>query len=436
MEIALLLLLVLLNGVFAMSELALVAARQARLSAAAAAGDHRADAAIALKQDPTRFLSTVQIGITSISILNGIVGEATLAGPLASWLQGFGVASETAAVSATVLVVLVITYVSIVVGELLPKRIAQVAPASIALAIAVPMQWLARIAGPFVWLLSASTEGLLRLLRIRAQSGPPITEEEIHAMLAEGSDAGAIKAGEYNMVRHVFGLDDRPITTYMTPRSDLVLLNAELTVTQNLSLVIDSPHSAFPVTKGSTENVQGVVSIKRLAAAMLSGGEQRLEPLLEQALFVPETITGSELIESFRSGQTRTALVVDEYGSLQGLATFNDLMRAIAGDIDADLSRQRAIHRDDGSWLLDGRLSTDQLKELLRLNELPDETRNEYQTLAGLMMSLLGRLADVGDVTELANWQLKVVQVRGRRISRVKANPISPNDRSADRPTA
>lgn len=436
MEIALLLLLVLLNGVFAMSELALVAARQARLSAAAAAGDHRADAAIALKQDPTRFLSTVQIGITSISILNGIVGEATLAGPLASWLQGFGVASETAAVSATVLVVLVITYVSIVVGELLPKRIAQVAPASIALAIAVPMQWLARIAGPFVWLLSASTEGLLRLLRIRAQSGPPITEEEIHAMLAEGSDAGAIKAGEYNMVRHVFGLDDRPITTYMTPRSDLVLLNAELTVTQNLSLVIDSPHSAFPVTKGSTENVQGVVSIKRLAAAMLSGGEQRLEPLLEQALFVPETITGSELIESFRSGQTRTALVVDEYGSLQGLATFNDLMRAIAGDIDADLSRQRAIHRDDGSWLLDGRLSTDQLKELLGLNELPDETRNEYQTLAGLMMSLLGRLADVGDVTELANWQLKVVQVRGRRISRVKANPISPNDRSADRPIA
>ncbi len=431
MEIALLLLLVLLNGLFAMSELALVAARQARLKAAMAAGDSRAGAALDLKRDPTRFLSTVQIGITSISILNGIVGEAALAGPLATWFEAIGVAAETAAISATVLVVVVITYFSIVIGELLPKRIAQVAPASIALAIAVPMQWLARITSPFVWLLSVSTEGLLRLLRIRARTGPPITEEEIHAMLVEGSSAGVIKPEEYDMVRHVFGLDDRRITTYMTTRAELVLLDANASISQALTQVSNSPHYSFPVIDGSAENVIGIVSIKKLAAGLIGGGSRPLKELTEAALFVPETISGHELLESFRSARTRTALVVDEYGALQGLATLSDLMQAIAGDIDADSSRQRAVQLDDGSWMLDGRISTDQLKELLRLQELPDETRNEYQTVAGMMMTLLGEVGTTGDTADLDHWRLSIVRMKGRRISRIKASPIPPGQINA-----
>ncbi|MGH1359428.1 MAG: hemolysin family protein [Burkholderiaceae bacterium] len=428
MEIALLLLLVLLNGLFAMSELALVAARQARLKAAIAAGDSRARAALDLKRDPTRFLSTVQIGITSISILNGIVGEAALAGPVALWIQGLGVAPETSGIAATILVVVTITYVSIVIGELLPKRIAQVAPASIALAIAIPMLWLARLAAPFVWLLSVSTEGLLKLLRIRARSGPPITEEEIHAMLVEGSNVGVIKPGEYDMVRHVFGLDDRRITTYMTTRSELVLLDAKTTIGQALVAVSDSPHYAFPVIDGSAENVVGIVSMKKLAAGLVSGGARPLQELVETALFVPETISGRELLESFRAARTRTALVVDEYGALQGLATLNDLMQAIAGDIDADASRQRAVQLEDGSWMLDGRVSTDQLKELLRVRELPDETRNEYQTVAGMMMTLSGEVGTIGDTADLEDWRLTIIHMKGRRISRIKATPVAPTD--------
>ncbi|MFK7962489.1 MAG: hemolysin family protein [Burkholderiaceae bacterium] len=433
MEIVLLLILIVLNGVFAMSELALVAARKTRLTSAEASGDTRAKAAIKLKQDPTRFLSTVQIGITSISILNGIVGEAALAGPFSEWLITLGLDPDTAAISATVLIVIVITYVSIVIGELLPKRIAQVAPASIALTIARPMSWLARAAAPFVWLLSVSTEALLSLLRIRAQSGPPITEEEIHAMLAEGSGAGVLKPGEFEMVRHVFGLDDRRITTYMTPRSDLRLLDAAVSVQENLLRVIDTPHAVFPVVQDSSENVIGCVSIKTLAAAVLANRDADLGSVLEKALFVPETISGRELIESFRSARTNTALVVDEYGDLQGLATLNDLMQAIAGEIDADFNRQRAVQHEDGSWLLDGRVSTDQLKQMLRLNELPDEARNEYQTLGGMMMALLGRVAIAGDTTEFSGWRLQVLHMTGRRIGRIRAEPLAdPADADAD----
>lgn len=425
MEIVLLLILIVLNGVFAMSELALVAARKTRLTGAQASGDTRAAAAIKLKQDPTRFLSTVQIGITSISILNGIVGEAALAGPFSEWLITLGLEPDTASITATILVVVVITYVSIVIGELLPKRIAQVAPASIALAIAQPMSWLAKAAGPFVWLLSASTEGLLKLLRIRAQSGPPITEEEIHAMLAEGSGAGVLKPGEFEMVRHVFGLDDRRITTYMTPRPDLRLLDAGISVKENLLMVIDSPHAVFPVMRDSSENVIGCVSIKTLAAAVLAERDAELGSVMEKALFVPETISGRELVENFRSARTNTALVVDEYGDLQGLATLNDLMQAIAGEIDADMNRQRAVQHEDGSWLLDGRVSTDQLKQLLRLGELPDEGRNEYQTLGGMVMAQLDRVAKVGDTTEFSGWRLQVLHMTGRRIGRIRAEPTS-----------
>ena len=424
MEIIFLLILVLLNGVFAMSELALVAARKARLHAAASAGDSRASIALDLKQDPSRFLSTVQIGITSIGILNGIVGAAALAGPLAAWLEQMGVPASTAAVAGTVTVVVVITYLTIVVGELLPKRIAQIAPTAITMTVARPMLWLARATAPFVWLLSTSTEALLGLLGLRERSGPAITEEEIHAMLVEGEQAGAIKPGEYEMVRHIFGLDDRRITTYMTPRAELVLLDASATVAQALQHVTRSPHSAFPVTDGSTENVVGVITIKTLACTMLSEPESTLATLLDEALFVPETISGRELINGFREADTRVALVVDEYGHLQGLATLNNLMQAIAVDLDAENSRQRAVHHDDGSWLLDGRISTDQLKELLRLDALPDETRNEYQTLAGLMMNLLGQVGQPGDAAQVKGWRLQIVHMRGRRISRIRAEPL------------
>ena len=243
-------------------------------------------------------------------------------------------------------------------------------------------------------------------------------------MLVEGEQAGAIKPGEYEMVRHIFGLDDRRITSYMTPRAELVLLDASATVAQALQHVTRSPHSAFPVTDGSTENVVGVITIKTLACTMLSEPESTLATLLDEALFVPETISGRELIDGFREADTRVALVVDEYGHLQGLATLNNLMQAIAVDLDAENSRQRAVHHDDGSWLLDGRISTDQLKELLRLDALPDETRNEYQTLAGLMMNLLGQVGQPGDAAQVKGWRLQIVHMRGRRISRIRAEPL------------
>jgi putative hemolysin len=430
MEILLLAALIVLNGVFAMSEIALVVARRARLARLAGAGSASAAAAMKLHDEPTHFLSTVQVGITSIAILNGIIGEAALAGPLALWLQSFGMEPEASRIASTALVVVIITYVTIVVGELAPKRIAQLDPERIACRVARPMQLLALLVQPFVRFLSLSTDGLLRLLRMLRMRPPDqtdIIEEEIHALLQEGSDSGAIEQQEREMVRNVFRLDDRLVESLMVPRADIVYLDVALPLDDNLRRVSGSEHTRFPVCRGGLDEVLGVLSVRQLLDAMLAGAPPSLTGSLQPAVFVPERLSGLDLLGTFRASDTHLVLVVDEYGEINGLVTLHDVLEAIAGEFKPRrLDEAWAARREDGSWLLDGLIRLPELKDRLGLKSLPEEDKGRYHTLSGLVMWLSGKLPQTGDVLTWENWRLEVVDLDGRRIDKILATSIAP----------
>jgi putative hemolysin len=425
MEILLLMVLILLNGVFAMSEIALVAARRARLAGLAEAGDKAAAAAIRLGEEPTRFLSTLQIGITSISILNGIVGEAVLAAPLALWLISLGLDVEWSGIAATALVVLVITYVSIVIGELVPKRIGQLHPEGIARLVARPMQVLSQLARPFVHLLSISTDTLLRLLAIRSDRAPAVTEEEIHALLKEGSDAGVIEHHEHQMVRNLFRLDERLLGSLMIPRADIDYLDISKPLEDNLKHISESEHSRFPVCRGGLDEVLGVMPAKQILIQLLKNGAVNLESKLQSQVFVPDSLTGSELLAHFRATGTQMVLVVDEYGEVEGLVTLQDVLEAVTGEFRPRTQDQAwAVQREDGSWLLDGLIPIPEFKDTLHIKRVPEEERRHYHTLNGMMMQLLDRLPATGDAAEWENWRLEVVDMDGKRIDKVMASRL------------
>ena len=427
MEIAILFALILLNGLFAMSELALVSARKVRLQKLIDEGDKSAVAAVKLGEDPTRFLSTIQIGITSIGVLNGIVGEAALAAPLATWLAVIGVPAPYNAYAATGLVVVVITYFSIVVGELVPKRIGQSHPETLARLVARPIDWLAIATKPFVLLLSISTKGLLRLLGVKESSGSAVTEEEIHAMLAEGTTAGVIESHEHTMVRNVFRLDDRQIGSLMVPRSDVVMLDRDAPFEVNMARVEESDHARFPVVRGDLNQLEGVVNARKWMSQALRGGSRALaDQPLQAPLYVPETITGMELLDNFRQSDVHMAFVIDEYGEVQGIVTLQDLIEAITGEFSPrDPETAWAMQREDGSWLLDGHIPVPELKDRLMLDAVPDEERGRYHTLSGMMMLLTGRLPKVTDTVTWEGWRLEIVDMDGRTIDKVLATPLA-----------
>ncbi|MGE5622073.1 MAG: hemolysin family protein, partial [Bacillota bacterium] len=368
MEIAILLGLILLNGLFAMSEIALVTARRARLQKLAEAGDAAAGAAMQLGDDPNRFLSTVQIGITSIGILNGIVGEATLAQPFALWLEGLGMRSSLSHHFATGLVVVCITYFSIVLGELVPKRLGQISPEPIARLVARPMLWLAAISKPFVRLLSGSTQLVLRSFGVSERTEPSVTQEEINLLLAEGSSAGVIEQHEHQMVRNVFRLDDRQIASLMVPRGDVVYFDVEESLEANLKRFENSDHSRYPVLRGGWSEVLGVATARQLLAQTLRGEKPSLTQQLQPAVFVPESLTGMELLENFKNSGVQLAFIVDEYGEVQGIVTLQDVLEAITGEFKTPRAEESwAVQREDGSWLLDGLIPVPELKDRLGL---------------------------------------------------------------------
>ena len=425
MEILFLIALVLVNGAFAMSEIALVTARRARLARLAENGDGAAAVAVKLHDEPTRFLSTIQIGITSISILNGIVGEAILAVPLAIELQALGLDTEASGIAATGLVVVVITYVSIVIGELVPKRIAQFDPEGIARLVARPMHLLALVTRPFERLLTISTDTILRLMGQRPQEAQRVTEEEIRAMLEEGSEAGVIEREEHDMVRNVFRLDDRRVGSLMIPRADIVYLDVALPLEENLKSVVESEHSRFPVCRGGLHEVLGIVSTKQLLNQTLTGGLNDLGGQLQPAVFVPETLTGMDLLGDFRASDTHMVLVVDEYGEVQGLVTLQDVLEAVTGEFRSRNQEDAwAVQREDGSWLLDGMIPVPELKDKLELKTVPEEDKGRYHTLSGLMMWLLGRLPQTADVAIWEGWRLEVVDLDGKRVDKVLASRL------------
>lgn len=423
MEVAILFALILLNGLFAMSEIALVTARKARLQKLIDEGDQAAVAAVKLGEDPTRFLSTIQIGITSIGVLNGIVGEAALAAPLATWLAAAGVPQPYSGYAATGLVVMLITYFSIVAGELVPKRIGQSSPETLARLVARPINLLAVATKPFVVLLSVSTRSLLKLLGVKETSGSPVTEEEIHAMLVEGTTAGIIETQEHAMLRNVFRLDDRQIGSLMVPRADVAVLDVDLPFEAHLATVEASDHARFPVVRGGLGNVLGVVNARQWLTQAMRGGERELhQQPLQAPLYVPETITGMELLDNFRQSDVQMAFVIDEYGEVQGITTLQDLIEAITGEFrPRDPETSWAVQREDGSWLLDGHIPVPELKDRLELAAVPEEERGRYHTLSGMMMLLSGRLPKVADVVEWEGWRFEIVDMDGKTIDKVLA---------------
>ncbi|NML43936.1 HlyC/CorC family transporter [Ramlibacter sp. G-1-2-2] len=425
MDFLLIAFLTVVNGLFAMSEMALASSRRARLGAMAESGDKGAEAALQLLDRPTQFLSTVQVGITSIGILNGIIGEAAFSAELATWLQAHGVPARTAGWLATAIVVAAITYVTILLGELVPKRIGQLYPETVARWAARPMRFLAKAAGPFVKLLSASTQAILKILAIDTDTKRGMTEEEIAHSLEEGVDAGVIEQHEHQMVRNVFHLDDRPLTSMMVPRLDVKWLDASLSVRDCLKRAgQDEPHSWYPVCRNSLDDVVGVISVARLLAQGLDH-DGPVEPHVQPARFVPETLSGMELLEHFRTEAARIVFVVDEYGVVQGLLTPHDLLEAITGELQPEVATEGwATQREDGSWLLDGLMPISELKARLDIRELPEEDKGRYNTLAGLLMAVSGSLPTTGERIEAGDWVFEVVDLDGRRIDKVMAQAM------------
>ena len=427
MDFLLIIVLTLLNGAFAMSELALTASRKVRLHAMADLGDKGAKAALALMDNPTQFLSSVQVGITSIGMLNGIVGEAAFSDDVARWLGAMLPISHRAAeISATALVVTIITFVTILFGELVPKRIGQLYPETVARVMSRPMTWVATGAKPFVRLLSMCTHGMLKLLRIDTTDTRAVTEAEISASLEEGVDAGIIEEHEHQMVRNVFHLDDRHLTSMMVPRTDIAWLEASNTVAECLaqagSNATHGGHSWYPVCRESLDNVVGIISVAHMLATGATHQES-IESLVEPAVFVPETLSGMELIEQFRVKSARMVFVVDEYGVVQGLITPLDLLEAITGELQPNAQTEAwATLQDDGTWVLDGLMPVGELKTRLEIEEeLPDEERGRYNTLAGLLMAVSGNLPAQGEQIICAQWAFEVLLLEGRRIDKVQA---------------
>lgn len=440
MDFLLILFLTLLNGVFSMSELALASSRKARLNAMAVSGDKGSQAALELLGNPTQFLSSVQVGITSIGMLNGIIGEAAFSGKLSVWLQSLGVTPGAADISATAIVVVAITYVTIVFGELVPKRIGQLYPETVARLVSRPMMWVAAGAKPFVWLLSFSTHTVLKLLRVDNSAGRAVTEEEIAASLEEGVDAGLIEEHEHQMVQNVFLLDDRLLTSIMLPRAGIEWLDASVTVAEAIDKAGATGHSWYPVCRGSLDDVVGVVNVAKLLAlrgqihSASSDGSADATPTVEDrigvyavpAVFVPETLTGMELLEQFRAKSTRILLVVDEYGVVQGLMTPMDMLEAITGELQTGTQLDAwATQREDGSWLIDGLMPVSELKARLDIKELPEEDRGRYNTVAGLLMSVSGHLPVTAERIQCAGWIFEVVDLDGKRIDKVLATQIA-----------
>jgi putative hemolysin len=428
MELLLIICLTLLNGAFAMTELALAASRKSRLNAMAETGDGGAQAALSLLDNPNQFLSTVQIGITSIGVLNGIVGEAAFSEGLAEWMKSLGMPHGAAGLTATGLVVTIITITTIIFGELVPKRIGQLYPELVSRWASRPMLWLARASGPLVHLLASSTAGVLHLLRIDASATRAMTEEEISASLEEGVDSGVIEEHEHQMVQNVFELDSRPLTSMMVSRSEVDWLEAGMSVPQALESVGQAgaaqAHSWYPVCRGSLDDVVGQISLARLLelGGYTSG---TLADFVTPATFVPETLSGMELLEHFRKRMGRVVMVVDEYGVVQGILTPFDLLEAITGELNPGVKSDAwATQLDDSTWLLEGLMPVNELRVRLDIDELPDEERGRYNTLAGLLMALSGDMPGVGDTMDCAGWRFEVLNLDGKRVDKVRASRL------------
>lgn len=430
MDFTLILLLIALNAVFALSEMAIVASRSARLQHLEEERRPGAAAAAALHREPSRFLSTIQIGITAVGVLAGAVGEDVLADPLAARLQEWPLLAPHAAGIAFAATVAIITYLSVVLGELVPKRLALLGPERIALVVAMPMRLLEKFAAPVVWLLAKSSDAVLALVPKRAEREPPVTDEEIAVLMEQGAAAGVFHESEQTFVSNVLRLDERRVTSIMTPRQQFYAVDLDDDDATVRTQVAASPHTRIVVCKGGADNVLGFVETNELLADVLAGRQLDLAGRLRDPLRVPETATTTSLIETFRAEGRQIALVMDEYGEVQGLVTDSDFLGAIVGEIGATGEPvPTGIHqRDDGTWLVDGGLPVESLQDVLELGPLPGQEEHEFTTVAGFVLHQLGRIPQPADHFTWDVYRFEVVDMDGRRVDKVLVSAASGRD--------
>jgi putative hemolysin len=421
MEIVLVLLLILANGVFAMTEIAIVSSRKVRLERLAGAGSRGAKVALGFANDPTTLLSTVQIGITLIGILTGAFGGATIAEGLESYFSSVPALAPYSMALGLAIVVSVTTFLSLIVGELVPKRIALNSPEAIATAISIPMHLFSRVTLPFARVLSGTTALVLRLLGVKESPEAPVTQEEIKILIAEGAELGTFEKTEQEMVEKIFRLGDMRVRALMTPKNQIKWLDIEDPDEHNLQILTESRYSRFPVGRGSLDDLVGIVYTKDLLAKRLNSATLKIQDAVRQPLFVPSTMRAFALLEMFKQSGTEIAIVVDEYGSLQGLVSLNDVLEKIVGDIKEpdETDDPEIIQRDNNSWLLDGMLPLDELKELFQIDRLPGEETGHFHTLGGFIMSQLGHIPKASEHFDWEGLRFEVVDMDRIRVDKV-----------------
>ncbi|MEO6097109.1 MAG: hemolysin family protein [Fibrobacteria bacterium] len=430
-EIVFILILVLANGVFAMTEIAVVSARKSRLQQWANEGNHRAQNALDLANSPNRFLATIQVVITLITLLTGAYGGSTIADIVASHMENIPIISQYRERIALTLVVFLIGFLQVVFGELVPKTIALNHAEKIASLSAWPMQIISKIAYPAVYLLGFVTDFILRLMGSKPSSEPPVTGDEINVMIAQGTEAGVFQESQQDMVESVIELNERRINSIMTPRPDVVWLDVEATFEENREKILGSSYSRFPVCRGGLDEVLGVIHTKDMLADCISGKPIDLQGHVRKALTIPETIPVLKSLESFKESGIHIALVIDEYASLQGLVTLNDIMESIVGEIDThDQKEERpgAVKREDGSWLVDGMQPIEDFKELMEIDYLPEEDTDTYQTLGGFVMMKLGRIPKAGEHFLQDQVRYEVMDMDGNRVDKVLVKKLEPEE--------
>jgi putative hemolysin len=420
-EFLILFLLLAANGLFAMAELAIVSARKGKLKRLVEEGDRRAAAALELAEEPTRFLSTVQLGITLVGVFAGVYGGDTLAQRLQGWMMGVPLLVPHAHWLALGVVVLCITFSSLVIGELVPKRLALRDPESMARLMAGPMRLLSTVLGPLVSLLAGATDWILRLFGIAAHSEPMVTDEEVVDLMQEGREAGVFDEAEQEMVESVLSLDSLMVREIMTPRPKIVFLGRDEPSEQVWHKIVVSGHSIFPVYEGNRDNVVGIVSIKSLYANIAAGTAARVRDLMIKPLVVPETQTVRQLLEALRRTRFHVALVADEFGGITGLVTMSDVAEAVLGDIPSLDQRLQpeAKQREDGSWLIDGLYDVGDLAEKMESLELPEGAGRDYQTVAGFVVSQLAHVPAEGEIFEWKGWRFEIIDMDRHRVDKV-----------------
>jgi len=434
-EVLIILLLIFLNGLFVMSEMAIVSVRKVRLQQMANAGSKKARVALELANAPNQFLPTVQIGITLLAIVSGAFGETTISKRLEPLLNQVPFFAPYSNLISTVVAILIITYLTLIIGELVPKRLALNNPEPIAAFCAIPLRMLSKIGAPAVGLLSYSTDLILRILGIVPSTDPQVTEEEIKVLIEQGTEAGTFEEAEQDMVERVFRLGDRRVNALMTPRPDIVWLDLEDSPEENRQKMLDSAHSRFPVCQGGLDNVIGLIHVTDLLSRSLSGQSLDLTAQLRRPLFVPESTRGLKVLELFKQFSNHVALVVDEYGVIQGLVTLNDILVELVGDIPSveDEDEPQAVQREDGSWLLDGMLPVEEFFELFKIEELSTEHKGSYHTMGGFVITNLGKIPTAADHFEWNGLRVEVVDMDGNRVDKVLVMPVS---KEVDQPQA